>query len=349
ILSTFQIYQINLEVPKMNRTEQLVNKRFKKFQREYRKQSFVTIAVWTLIIAMLTILIYWNQSGSSFSTFSTLRALIMSFFYSIVLVSLYVNIPFLIILVIIYFRARSRNFLFQLIPNLGLHLLIILTALTNFVQLDESDPLMPFFITLLLVIVFLEMIFLYWTVRTARENRKPIFFWTFYQDSLATYSSTILSHHALQINEEEDGYSQRPFFLSFSELNDRLKEPETFREKFQEYALFLTERSELIGWDISGNQIILYPRVLLGKYSPGVGLTFLWRLMVRVLKKNLTYIRIDFDSQEISLKVAEEDYQLLSDVTYHLLGFQLLNHFKSSILAFLTGDQEEAYSTLFPP
>ncbi|MFX1507895.1 MAG: hypothetical protein ACFFDC_17550 [Promethearchaeota archaeon] len=332
----------------MNRTEQLANKRFKKFQREYRKQSYVTIAVWTLIIAMLTILIYWNQSGSSFSAFSALRALIMSFFYAIVLVSLYVNIPFLIILVVIYFRARSRNFLFQLIPNLGLHLLIILTALTNFVQLDEKDPIMPFFIILLLVIASLEMIFLYWTVRTARENRKPIFFWTFYQDSLAAYSSTILSHHALQINEEEDGYSQRPFFLSFSELGDRLKDPENFRERIREYALFLTERSELIGWDISGNQIFLYPRVLLGKYSPGVGLTFLWRLMIRVLKKNLTYIRVDFDSQEISLKVAEEDYQLLNDVTYHLLGFQLLNHFKNSILAFITGDQEEAYSTLFP-
>lgn len=332
----------------MNRTEQLANNRFKKFQREYRKQSYVTIAVWSLIIATLTILIYWNQSGSSFSAYSALRALIMSFFYAIVLVSLYVNIPFLIILAIIYLRARSKNFLFQLIPNLGLHLLIILTAITNFIQLDENDPLMPFFIILLLLIVFLEMIFLYWSVRTARENRKPIFFWTFYQDSLAAYSSTILSHHALQISEEEDGYSQRPFFLSFSELETRFKEPKVFRENLREYALFLTEKSELIGWDISGNQIILYPRVLLGKYSPGVGLTFLWRLMFRILKKNLTYIRIDFDSLEISLKVAEEDYQLLSDVTYHLLGFQLLNHFKNSILAFLRGDQKEAYSTLFP-
>jgi hypothetical protein len=332
----------------MNKTEQLANKRFEKFQREYRKQSYVAIAVGALIIAVLTILIYWNQSASSFSAYSALRALIMSFFYAIVLVSLYVNIPFLIILFIIYLRARSRNFLFQLLPNLGLHLLIILTALTNFVQLDDSDPLMPFFIALLLFIAVFEMIFLSWTVRSVRENRKPIFFWTFYQDSLAAYSSTILSHHALQINEEENGYSQRPFFLSFSELKVRFKEPEAFRENLREYALFLTERSELIGWDISGNQIILYPRVLLGKYSPGVGLTFLWRLMVRVLKKNLTYIRIDFDSQEISLKVAEEDYQLLSDVTYHLLGFQLLHHFKNSILAFLTGDLEEAYSTLFP-
>ena len=332
----------------MNRTEQLMNKRFKKFQREYRKQSYFTIAVWALIIAVLTILIYWNQSGSSFSAFSALRALIMSFFYAIVLVSLYVNIPFLIILTIIYLRAKSKNFLFQLIPNLGLQFLIILTAFTNFIQLDENDPLMPFFIILLLFIAFFEMIFLYWNVHSVRDNRKPIFFWTFYQDSLAAYSSTILSHHAIQINEEENGYSQRPFFLSFSELEDRLKEPETFREKLREYALFLTERSELIGWDISGEQIILYPRVLLGKYSLGVGLTFLWRLMVRILKKNLTYIRIDFDSQEISLKVAEEDYKLLSDVTYHLLGFQMLNHFKNSILAFITGDREEAYSTLFP-
>jgi hypothetical protein len=223
-----------------------------------------------------------------------------------------------------------------------------LVVLSNFIRLDETDPLMPFFIALLLFIVFFEMIFLYWTVRSVRETRKPLFFWTFYQDSLLLYSSTILSHHALQIIEEENGYSERPFFLSFPELGEHAKDPETFHKKMREYSLFLTERSELIGWNVSQNQIFLYPRVLLGKYSPGVGLTYLWRLMFRVLQKNLTYIRIDFDSQEISLKVVEEDYQLLSEVTYHLLGFQLLNHFKNSILAFFTGDLEEAYFTLFP-
>ncbi|UCG00933.1 MAG: hypothetical protein JSW11_15115 [Candidatus Heimdallarchaeota archaeon] len=329
----------------MNETKQLMIKRFEKFQSKFRKQSYVSISVWILIIAVLTIIIFSNQL---YGNFSPLRGLIMSFFYAIVLVSLYINIPFLIILIIIYLRARSQNYLFQLIPNFGLQVLIVLAALSNFIQLIETDPLMPFYIIFLLVLVFLEMIFLYWYVRGVRENRKPIFFWTFYQDSLAAYSSTVLSRHALEISEEEDGYSQRPFFLSFSELGEYFKETEFMKDKIREYASFLTEKSELIGWDISENQIVLYPRVLLGKYSPGIGLTFLWRLMIRVLKKNLTYIRIDFDSQEISLKVAEEDYHLLSDVTYHLLGFQVLNHFKSSILAFITGNREEAYSTLFP-
>ncbi len=336
---------ISTLVLNMNRSEQLVSKRFEKFQREYRKQSYVAITVWILIIAVLTILIYWNQLNGSFSS---LRGLIMSFFYAIVLVNLYINIPFLIVLIIIYLRARSQNYLFQLIPNFGLQLLIILTALSNFIQLDENDPLMPIYISFLLVLVFLEMIFLYWYVRSVRENRKPIFFWTFYQDSLAAYSSTVLSQHALNIIEEEDGYSQRPFFLSFSELGGYFKDSDSVKDKMLEYALFLTERSELIGWDVSENQIVLYPRVLLGKYSPGIGLTFLWRLMFRVLKKNLTYLRLDFDSQEISLKVAEEDYHLLSEVTYHLLGIQVLNHFKSSILAFISGDREEAFSALFP-
>ncbi|MFX0123841.1 MAG: hypothetical protein ACFFAE_09405 [Candidatus Hodarchaeota archaeon] len=329
----------------MNGSEQIVRKRFEKFQREYRRQSYITIAAWFLIIAVLTILIYWNQLNG---TFSSLRALIMSFFYAIVLVNLYINIPFLIILIIIYLRARSQNYLFQLIPNLGLQLMIILTALTNFIRLDENDPIMPIYIIFLLIIVSLEMIFLYWYVRSVREDQKPIFFWTFYQDSLAAYSSTVLSQHALQIIEEENGYSQRPFFLSFPEFGKYFKERKAIQDRMREYALFLTERSELIGWDISETQMILYPRVLLGKYSPGIGLTFLWRLMFRILQKKLTYIRIDFDSQEISLKVAEEDYHLLSEVTYHLLGFQVLNHFKSSILAFLMDAREEAYSALFP-
>ncbi|MFX1516057.1 MAG: hypothetical protein ACFFC6_07105 [Promethearchaeota archaeon] len=329
----------------MNETEQITNKRFKEFQKEYRKQSNITIAVWGLIIAVLTILIYWNLSNNDFSP---LRNLIMSFFFAIVLVSLYVNIPFLIILIVIYFRVRSKNYLFQFIPNFGLQFLIILTVLSNFIRLDETDPLIPLFIAFLLAIVFFESIFLYWNVRSVQKTRKPLFFWSFYQDSLTAFSSTIISRHALQIAEEENGYSERPFFLSFPELGEHFKDPEIFNTKIREYALFLTERSELIGWDVSQDQIFLYPRVLLGKYSPGVGLTYLWRLMIRVFRKDLTYIRIDFDSQEISLKVAEEDYQLLSEVTYHLLGFQILLHFKRSILAFIFGNKEEAYSTLFP-
>jgi len=89
--------------------------------------------------------------------------------------------------------------------------------------------------------------------------------------------------------------------------------------KLEIYAKFLTEKSELIGWEITQNSIVLYRRVLFGHADFGIGVLYLWDLLYRIAtKKGLTTITVNFELQEISLRIAREDYDLLNNVTYHL-------------------------------
>ncbi|MFX0197175.1 MAG: hypothetical protein ACFFCW_13710, partial [Candidatus Hodarchaeota archaeon] len=135
----------------------------------------------------------------------------------------------------------------------------------------------------------------------------------------------------------------------FSEISKHGTSLTEYQAILESYAKFLMEKSELIGWDITNNSIALYPRVMFGYADFGVGLIYLWDLFYRILtKKRLTTININFEVQEISLRIAREDYDLLNNVTYHLLGQQILERFKQSILAYLEGDIEKSYSSLLP-
>ena len=117
----------------------------------------------------------------------------------------------------------------------------------------------------------------------------------------------------------------------------------------KDYCEFLAEKSELIGFDMSETSTKLYPRVLMGYHSYGFGIRYIWEIFLKVIKKKgLTSITINFTTQEISLKITKEDYDLLNDVTYHLLGQLVLERFKESILEFLEENREKSYSTLFP-
>lgn len=87
----------------------------------------------------------------------------------------------------------------------------------------------------------------------------------------------------------------------------------------------------------------------MGYKNYGLGIRYMWEIFLKVIqKKKLTSITINFIEKEISLKVRKEDYNLLNDVTYHLLGQLVIERFKKSILAFLENNQEQAYSILFP-
>jgi len=80
-----------------------------------------------------------------------------------------------------------------------------------------------------------------------------------------------------------------------------------------------------------------------------LGLWYLWDLFNRVLKKKeLTTVIVNFSNPEISLRVAKQDYELLSEVTYHQLGQLVLQRFKQSILAFFEGNLDKSYRILFP-
>lgn len=318
--------------------------RLEEFKTKQRKQALIATFTYSIIWACLTVLL-----AAVFSIHeSPIRNLIYALVFAAVIIYWFVSIPFLSILSVIIAQTRSRNFFLQLLPNIGLPVVMTLATLSNFIEFEENLFTL-IYIGFLLVIVILESVFLRLVIKGARENKKPLFLWSFYQDSFEAYSSTILAQQALLIEEEKDGYSQRPFFTNFSEISKYCTSSAEFRSKIRQYVQFLTNKSEIIGWKIEENRAILYPRVLIGQYNFGLGVWYLWSLLIKVIKKKgLTSITLNFSSQELSLRIAKEDYNLLSDVTYHLLGQLVLERFKRSIISYLENDHKEAYSILFP-
>ena len=137
--------------------------------------------------------------------------------------------------------------------------------------------------------------------------------------------------------------------MPFSELSEKTDSHAEILTKLVSYAKFLTERSELIGWEQTSKSIKLYPRVLFGYTEFGVGLVYPWTLLHRIItKKHLTTIQINVENLEVALQITREDYSILNNVTYHLLGQQLLERFKRSIMEYLKGNLEQAYTYLLP-
>ncbi len=64
----------------------------------------------------------------------------------------------------------------------------------------------------------------------------------------------------------------------------------------------------------------------------GIKISFQTYLKILCLD-GLTSIKIDYKRKEISLQVSEDDYSILGDTTYHLLGEKIIRNFKESVLA----------------
>jgi hypothetical protein len=332
------------ENEKVNDNNKIIYQRAEKFQAIWQKQSFISYGFWIIIVLCLTALIHIFLKTHE----SPIRNLIYSLVFAAVLIYWFTSIPFLGTLIVITIRTRSRNFFYQLFTNLGLLIVVSVVPITNFIEFKESLE-SVLYIGFLLVLITLEVIFLRLVIQGARNNKKPIFLWTFYQDSFEAYSSSLLSQQALLISEEENGYSQRPFFVNFSEINQYSESNLDSMSKMKDYSKFLMEKSELISSDEFEDSIIFYPRVLMGYNKYGFGIRYMWRIFLKIIeKRDLTSITVNFTTNEISLKIIREDYEILNDVTFHLLGQLVLERFKESILAFLEGDKDKSYSILFP-
>ncbi|MHA1989919.1 MAG: hypothetical protein ACW981_07620 [Candidatus Hodarchaeales archaeon] len=327
----------------LNKNE-IIYQRMNNFKKKYKKQTIVVTTFWILFIIGITIL---------FSVFLQLHDnpilnVIHSLVFSAVIVNWIYFFPFLCILFVITIRTKNRYFCFQLFPNIGLLIIITFVAFINIIEFKE-DLITILFIFILLIIVALESYFLRLVIKGLKENKQPLYIWSLFQNSFELYGSTILSQQALFIQEEQNGYSQRPFFISYSEIDHYIHSLNEFHTRINDYIHFLSEKNELFGWDFKDNTIILYPRVLMGNFDLGLGIKYLWDLLYKIIRKNgLTTITINYSLQELSLRIAKEDYNLLNDVTYHLLGQLVLERFKNSITAFLTNDLERSYSILLP-
>jgi hypothetical protein len=258
------------------------------------------------------------------------------------------NIPFVGIMMTIVKRTKSRNYFYQVFPTMGILILVTVIAFSSTIRFNEDSIETIIYIIVLVILLILESILLRLHVQGVKNNKKPLWFYSFFQDTFESYSSTILSQQALNIADLENGYTQRPFFSSFSEIKEICPTLESYHNGLNNYIQFLIERSELIDSEVRKEKVILYPRVLLGHTDFGVGIKYLWSLWLKIYhRRGLTTITIDYSSEEISLTVAREDYEWLGNVTYHILAQKILNQFKLSIIAFLNSEWEKSYSILF--
>ncbi|MFW9780152.1 MAG: hypothetical protein ACFFE8_14990 [Candidatus Heimdallarchaeota archaeon] len=169
--------------------------------------------------------------------------------------------------------------------------------------------------------------------------QKPLF----WRNNLEDYITTLLSQQAMHIMEYRDGYTPRPFFSKLSEINNFVSTPMEFKSSMENYAKFLAKEGEIIGWDINERIATLYPRVLMNPPFVLLDIRFLYRLFYRVYRRyRLTAITINRKEKEMSLYIARDDYEVLNDVTFHILGEQILDRTKNSIVAFLQKDYEQA-------
>ncbi|MFW9856301.1 MAG: hypothetical protein ACFFFG_14710 [Candidatus Thorarchaeota archaeon] len=169
--------------------------------------------------------------------------------------------------------------------------------------------------------------------------QKPLF----WRNNLEDYITTLLSQRAMHIMEYRDGYTPRPFFSDLSEINNFVSTPMEFKSSMENYAKFLAKKGEIIGWDINERIATLYPRVLMNPPFVLLDIRFLYRLLFRVYRKQrLTAITINHTDREMSLYIARDDYEVLNDVTFHVLGEQVLDRTKDSVVAFLQKNYEQA-------
>ena len=326
-----------------------IQDRLNQFKSKHKRQASVATTFWlVLMIITASIIFIILQSKGNVFFYSTLSNIVHALLLSVIIVNWIYLFPFLGILVIIVYETRNRHFLFQLNLYLGFLLLITFVGIMNFVDLQE-DLLTMVFIVILLVIVALESYSFKLVLNDLKTNKQPLFLWSFFQNSFETYSSTLLTQQSMQIPENLDGYSQRPMYIKFESLENISKNKEEFNAITLNYIKFLSSKNEIIGWKFDSETIRLYPRVLMGEVNMGLGIRYIWSSLFKILrKKGLTSIIIDYKQKELSIKIAEQDYELLNDVTYHILGKLVLEKFRESMLLFNEGDLEKSYKILFP-
>lgn len=318
--------------------------RMKEVNDRNRKQKYIFFLFWFLFTFILTVCFYLVLDFQEVP----LRKLIFALLFAVTAVNWFINIPFVGIMTLIVIRTRSRNYFYQVFPTIGLLILVTVIAFSSTLRFSEDSVEEVIYLGIILILIVMEAIVLRMHVQGIRRNKKPLWFYSFFQDTLESYSSTILSQQALKIIDLKDGYTQRPFFSSFLEIKEFCPSKDEFHFAMERYTRFLVEKNELIGWNINNGQIILYPRVLLGYADIGIGLKYLWDLWIRIYrKKGLTTVTINYTLEEISLSIARDDYKWLGNVTYYLLTQQILKRFKQSIIAFLENDLEKSYLSLF--
>lgn len=319
-------------------------KRHKKLQRIWTSLLLIFI----FICFMLYLIGVNNPEYESLSNFLMFFLLATLCYYFLI----FFDIPFSLILAKVTLRTKNWHFAFQLIFH-ALFAIYLVFAPIFFITQDNlyavMNKLPPIFILPLgfLLVLLFYCYPLFFVIRSRGDRRSLLSY-----DISKGHSNikpTLLMSQAVKIDSIEDGYSQRALFSEFNGLSNFFTSSEEFRVLGENYVKFLGKKGMIIDWEITNTAIKLYPRFLTTTLSLIYTPLGAIRLLNNVRRReNLTEIEISYNPPQTSIRVALADYEIIArEVTFHLLGQEVVKRIKQSLVAFLNDDLEVACNILF--
>jgi len=323
---------------KMSKTEKTITNSSKTsgYRAEFSRIDRKTEILGTLLFFLILgggVLMSLFLDFFTFLDFSTSLFIFLTF--AAIFSLIFILFPYLWILIKVTYRTKNRSFAFQMFNYLQFTIIcMIIYPVSYWLSFEKGqwDPRFQLFFWLSNSSFFVLRLF----------HRNPLFW-----DVLTYRNSTLLSHQALHIDSEQDGYSQRPLFSVFPIMTEFISSPVEFHVQLEKYARFLGKKGVIIDWYIDDTSAILYPRFLI-KFQLKFWLIYQFLNRFR-MRRNLTTIEISFSPPQLSIRVSPEDYKILArEVTFHSLGQHILGRVQQSLLAFFNNDLNITYMALFP-
>ena len=329
---------VDIEEKKRILKQRMTSMRRKHDSDEIKRIAYLFLGIIAILILNTVLLLFLKYPIEAI-----FRHIISSFVVLLIGMAVILFIPCIGSLIILFSRARNRDYILE---SLGIVLffpgfpLVIFTLVFSRNFFDNH----VFFSYISLLIPSFLILSLFCLIHV----NKPIFINSVRNDPFYNYFSILLSQPIFEISKYQDGYTQRPIHSEFNKLKQYFSTKEEFSREISEYLHFLANKGELFGWKSNDSSFRIYPRGLTPRNFNISSPYSLYRFFYRLITfTGLTYLNIDWESQEISIHIAKDDYVNLMDVTFHMLGELVLKRFKMSIKHFAEDRKMESYYTLF--
>lgn len=329
----------NTDNPKNNYNKMLQNNFKKEMKSKMKDKPFELVF---MISAFLFLLVVPQYLVNKYGVTSHEVYLFWVTIYVLFLLTHVLSYLFcMMTLLVVYFRTKYHSYLIEflvflvsiLIPIIGLFFIPI-------------GPNVVIYIFIMLLIMSAGPLV------GQKLVSKPIIIYNLKYQS--NYSKTdILLKKTVNLQEFEDGFSLRPIFIPISHLDFGFESLSDFRLRIRDYARFLLKHGELLNYKEDDQIINFYLRTSISTSGRWFFNAWYYFKKFRAIYKNedLTTITILFKQKrnpELSMKVIDDNYNKLQDVTYHLLVEGILKDFKYSMIAFFNSDYSQALFKMNP-
>ena len=299
---------------------------------------FVILLAYLILSYFVSIILFNILFPHIFSNYSEWFLYILTFILVLGSVIIIGNILAFIVTIIIYKRTKYRSFLIEGISHLFTGIVIVIA----FVIMFKIQSFMSYAPLVIILPNFTYILI-----------KKPLI-WDNYYNRNNPYNyrtkEDIIFRQSTFINQFQDGYTSRPYFLSFSEVFTNLGSTDIIERKLLNYAKFLSVNGDLIGYNKDKNKINFYLRTaLIQKIDILNPITLFNKILHIILANNVSTISFDLESKEISFKLSKSDYSRLNDITYHQFVKRILKQIKIGFEKFCEGKFIDSYEEIMPP